>query len=65
MRWRSWGGGSAYGRGITVANMGYRAHVRVRLYRPLRWEENTDRFTRARFNVNGRGWGRPLVLRGV
>ena len=49
--------------GITVANMGYRARVRVKLYRPVRWEENTDRFTRARFNFNGQGWGRPLVLR--
>lgn len=63
MRWRSWGAGSAYGRGITVANMGYRARVRVKLYRPVRWEENTDRFTRARFNFNGQGWGPPLVLR--
>jgi hypothetical protein len=63
MRWRSWGGGSAYGRGISVANMGYRARVRVKLYRPVSWEENTDRFTRARFNFNGQGWGRPLVLR--
>jgi hypothetical protein len=63
MRWRSWGGGSAFGRGTSVANMGVRARVRVKLYRPVRWEENTDRFTRARFNVNGQGWGPPLVLR--
>jgi hypothetical protein len=63
MRWRSWGGGSAYGRGISLANMGARARVRVKLYRPVRWEENTDRFTRARFNFNGQGWGPPLVLR--
>jgi hypothetical protein len=63
MRWRSWGGGSAYGRGITRANMGYRARVRVKLYRPVRWEENTDRFARARFNFNGQGWGPPLALR--
>jgi hypothetical protein len=61
MRWRSWGGGSAYGRGVSLANMGVRARVRVKLYRPVSWEENTDRFTRARFN--GQGWGRPLVLR--
>ena len=54
MRWRSWGGGSAYGRGTSVANMGARARVRVKLYRPVPWEENTDRFTRARFNFTGR-----------
>jgi hypothetical protein len=43
MRWRSWGGGSAYGRGVSLANMGARARVRVKLYRPVSWEENTDR----------------------
>ena len=63
MRWWSWGGGSAYGRGVSVANMGARARVRVKLYRPVSWEENTDRFTRARFNFNGQGWGPPLALR--
>ena len=62
-RWRSWGGGSAYGRAIALGNMGVRARVRVKLYRPVNWEENTDRFTRARFNSNGQGWGPPLVLR--
>jgi hypothetical protein len=63
MRWRSWRGRSAYGRGISVANMGARARVRVRLFQRRRWRGNTYRFTRARFNFNGRGWGRPLVLR--
>ena len=63
MRWRSWGGGSAYGRGVSVANMGARTQVLVKLYRPVSWEENTDRFTRARFNFNGQGWGPPLALR--
>jgi hypothetical protein len=63
MRWRSWGGGSAYGRGIMRANMGYRARVGVMLYRPVDWEETTDRFTRARIRFNGQGWGTPLVLR--
>jgi hypothetical protein len=63
MRWRSWGGRSAYGRGVSVANMGVRARARVKLYWRRRWEENTYRFTRARFNFNGLGWGRPLVLR--
>lgn len=63
MRWRSWGGSSAYGRGVSVANMGARARVRVKLYRPVRWKGSTDWFTRARFNFNGQGWGPPLVLR--
>jgi glutamine cyclotransferase len=63
MRWRSWRGGSAYGRGISLANMGYRARVRVKLFQRRRWEEATYRFTRARFNFNGQGWGPLLVLR--
>jgi hypothetical protein len=63
MKWRSWGGGSANGRGVSVANMGVRARVRVRLYRRVRWEENTYRFTRARFKFGEREWGSPLVLK--
>jgi hypothetical protein len=63
MRWRSWPGGSAYGRGISLANMGSRARVRVRLFQRRRWEGTIYRFTRARFNFNGQGWGPPLVLR--
>jgi hypothetical protein len=35
--------------------MGVRARVRVKLYRPVQWEENTDRFTRAPFNLSGQG----------
>jgi hypothetical protein len=62
MRWRSWVGDSAYGRGISRANMGVSSKVRVKLYRPRLSEENTYRFTRARFNF-GYGWSRPLVLR--
>jgi hypothetical protein len=62
-RWRSWPGGSAFGRGISRANMGATSKVRVKLYRRVRWEENTYRFTRARFSFNGQGWGPPLVLR--
>jgi hypothetical protein len=62
-RWRSWPGASAFGRGISRANMGATSKVRVKLYRRVRWEENTYRFTRARFNFNGQGWGPPLVLR--
>ena len=63
MRWRSWRGSSAYGRGIALGNMGVRARVRVKLFSPRRWEENTYRFTRAQFYFAGRGWGPPLVLR--
>jgi hypothetical protein len=63
LRWRSWRGATAYGRGVVRENMGYRAKVRVKLYARRRWEENTFRFTRARFNINGQGWGQPLPLR--
>jgi hypothetical protein len=63
MQWRSWGGGSAKGRGVSVANMGVRAQVRVKLYRRVRWEENTFRFTRARFKCGERPWGPPLLLK--
>ena len=63
MRWRSWGGENAVGRGVSVANMGARARVRVQLFRPVRWEEDTFRFTRARFKFDGGEWGPPLVLR--
>ena len=63
MAWRSWPGVSAFGRGISRANMGVSSKVRVKLYRRVRWEENTYRFTRARFSFNGQGWGPPLVLR--
>jgi hypothetical protein len=63
MRWRSWGGENAVGRGVSIANMGSRARVRVQLFRPVRWEENTFRFSRARFEFDRGGWGPPLVLR--
>jgi hypothetical protein len=33
IRWRSWGGPTTYGRGTLIANMGFRAPVRFRLYR--------------------------------
>jgi hypothetical protein len=36
IRWRSWGGRSAYGRGTLVGNMGFRARVRFKLYRLCR-----------------------------
>ena len=62
-RWRSWGGNDAAGRGVAVGNMGTRAQVRVTLYRPVRWEEDTFRFSRARFKSGGQRWGPPLVLR--
>jgi hypothetical protein len=35
--WRSWGGRTTYGRGTLRANMGFRAPVRFRLYRPQRF----------------------------
>jgi hypothetical protein len=39
MRWRSWGGRTACGRGVFVYNMGYRARVRFCLYRRLDWAD--------------------------
>ena len=64
-RWRSWQGASAYARATSRANMGMRARVRVRikLYRRRHLDENTFRFTRARFNFDRQGWGSPVVLR--
>jgi hypothetical protein len=40
IRWRSWGGGSSYGRGTLFGNMGFRARVRFKLYRLDRYEED-------------------------
>lgn len=48
IRWRSWGGRSAYGRGTLVENMGFRARVRFKLYRLDRWEEDFYIYRRAR-----------------
>jgi hypothetical protein len=33
IRWRGWGGSTTYGRGTLIANMGFRAPVRLKLYR--------------------------------
>jgi hypothetical protein len=48
IRWRSWGGSSAYGRGVLRANMGFRAPVRFKVYRLDRWEEQFYIYRRAR-----------------
>jgi len=48
IRWRSWRGATAFGRGTLRGNMGFKARVRVKLYRREHWEENTYLFTRAR-----------------
>lgn len=47
IRWRSWGGASAYGRGVLRGNMGFRAPVRFKLYRPRYFEFGFYAYTRA------------------
>ena len=53
LRWRSWGGSTAYGRGRFIYNMGFNRATRVKLYRPRLWEEDAYVFTRARVCVRG------------
>jgi hypothetical protein len=48
IRWRSWGGRSAYGRGTLLGNMGFRAPVRFKLYRPVHFEFGFYVYTKAR-----------------
>jgi hypothetical protein len=48
LRWRSWGGRSAYGKGTLRGNMGFRAPVRFKLYRLDRFEEDFYIYRRAR-----------------
>jgi hypothetical protein len=48
IRWRSWGGASAYGRGTLIGNMRFRAPVRFKLYRPRYYEFGFYVYTRAR-----------------
>jgi hypothetical protein len=55
IRWRSWGGSSAYGRGVLRANMGFRAPVRFKVYRLDRWEEQFYIYRRARGTTYPRG----------
>jgi hypothetical protein len=55
IRWRSWGGSSAYGRGVLRANMGFRAPVRFKLYRPDHWEEQFYLYRRARGTTYPKG----------
>lgn len=54
MRWRSWGGRTACGRGEFVANQGYRAPARFCLYRPVDNYRGVYVYTRIR-GVVGRG----------
>jgi hypothetical protein len=48
IRWRSWGGRSAYGKGTLRGNMGFRAPVRFKLYRLDHWEEDFYIYRRAK-----------------
>jgi hypothetical protein len=48
IRWRDWGGRSAYGRGTLIGNMRFRAPVRFKLYRPRYYEFGFYVYTRAR-----------------
>jgi hypothetical protein len=54
MRWRSWGGRTACGRGEFFYNMGYRAPARFCLYRPVDNYLGVYAYTRIR-GVVGRG----------
>ena len=54
MRWRSWGGRTACGRGEFFYNMGYRAPARFCLYRPVANYGGVYVYTRIR-GVVGRG----------
>ena len=53
IRWRSWGGRTAYGRGVLRANMGFKARVKFFLYRPEQWNENLSIYRRARVQILG------------
>jgi hypothetical protein len=55
LRWRSWDGGTAYGRGRFIYNMGFNRSARVKLYGREFWEEDAYVFRRARVCVRGRG----------
>jgi hypothetical protein len=68
IHWRSWGGSSAYGRGILRDNMGFRARVRFKLYRLDHWEEQFYLYRRARGTTYPKGqapirWRMKLPLR--
>jgi len=54
MRWRSWGGATACGRGTFYANSGFRARARFCLYRKVTDSVEGDFYTRIRGRV-GRG----------
>jgi hypothetical protein len=55
LRWRSWGGSTAYARGRFIYNMGFNRAARVKLYQRQRWDEDAYVFRRARVCVRGRG----------
>lgn len=57
MRWRSWGGRVAVGRGTAFYNMGYRAPIRFRLYRRQGWDHGLLVYTRLRGTVYDRSRG--------
>jgi hypothetical protein len=47
IRWRSWGGASAYGTGTFYYNMGFRARTRFKVYRARHFEFDAWTYTRA------------------
>jgi hypothetical protein len=53
IRWRSWGGRSAFGRGTEVGNMGARARVRFMVYRPRFCEGDLYAYTQLRNFTSG------------
>ena len=48
MTWRTWGGGTACGRGVYIYNMGYRARVKFCLYGRTRYYGDTYVYTKIR-----------------
>jgi hypothetical protein len=55
LRWRSWGGSTAYGRGRFIYSMGFNRPARVKLYQREWWEEDAYVFRRALVCVRGVG----------
>ena len=53
IRWRSWGGKTAYGRGTMLENMGARLPVRFKLYGPRYYEHGSYVYLRARGTTFG------------
>jgi len=65
MRWRSWGGATSYGRGITLNNGGIRGRIRVTLYRRKYRQDGLPglAYARARFVSRVLGHTHRGVLR--